>query len=829
MKETMATPIEIPPLTTDALSPSGQKPSKRLRGTRKAIGEFTFLTMLLACLTHLHAASTVQFNATSFTVAESDGAATLAVQRSGDASTSVSVDYTTTNLSALAGIKYTATSGTLAFAAGETTKVILVPVQNNGFVDGAKTFRVALSRPTGDAILGLRTNAVVTITDNDLGLDLDASTYSIAEDAGQILIGVVRRDDGTLPVTVEIATTDLSAVSGVDYAGTSQKLSFAPQEHLKRVPIAILNNIRKQPNRSFRVTLSNPSGATLGSTKLAAVTILDNDQGFQFESSTNSVVEDCGLARIRVLRGTDDTSSTLTVDLSTTDVSAIMGSDYVGFTNILTFAPGERVKEVGVQIINNGIKQATRKFRLNLSRPGGDSVLGHPTSTTVSILDNDPGVGFERTGYTNAWGKEGATVTVSRGNDRVLVPITVDYATSDLTALAGQDYQAVSGTLTFEENEMVKSLTIPILRPRPPGGTKGFQVTLGHATDGAALGTQVTTVQIAGSSVTLAPPFETLLTIGIDSNRSTLTWTGGGQLQRADRSTGPWQTLAAAKSPTTIESTIPASFYRVTSPRPANIYVPSSYDGHTPLPLVLLLHGHGDTAADTENYMQFGPLAEMRGFLYCYPDSTVDPAGDPFWNATDACCDFFNSGTDDAGVLRSLIEEIGRQFAVDNKRVYLIGHSNGGFMSYRMACQSADLIAGIASLAGTTFLDPDHCPPSQAVNILHIHGTADTAVPYGGGASQGAASNLSQAPGVLQTVRTWAGYNGATGQTTEATPSIKLTAELPGLDTIITRYTNAPAGGAVELWTIVGGSHRPALSPQFQPRVIDWLFAHPRP
>ena len=789
----------------------------------------TLLAILLAGLTHLQAASTLQFKTSGFTVPESGGAATLVVQRVGDTSTSVSVDFATTNLTAIAGIKYTASSGTLAFAAGETNQFIVVPVQNNGFVEGAKAFRVALSNPTGGAVLGPRTNALVTITDNDVGLEFEVATHSITENAGLILIGVVRRDDGTLPVTVEIATTDLTATSGVDYTGTSQTLSFGPQERLKRVPITIINNSVKEPNRAFRVSLNNPSGATLGTTKVTTVTIVDNDQGFQFESAAYTVAEDAGVARIGVLRGTDDIGSILTVDLATVDGSATNGLDYVGFTKTLTFAPGERVRQVAVPILNNGIKQATRKFRLTLTQPTGGAVLGSLNNSTVSILDNDPGVGFEQTGYTNAWGKEGVTMTVLRGNDVNLGPMTVDYATSNLSAQAGLDYQATSGTLAFQENETVKSLTIPILRARPAGGNKGFRVTLSHVTGGATLGTAVTTVQIVGSSVTLAPPFDTELTVGRELGVDILSWTGGGQLQRADQVTGPWQTLGAAKGPTTVESLIPASFYRVTRPRAANIYVPSSYDGHTPLPLVLLLHGHGDTAADTEGYMQFGPLAETRGFLYCYPDSTRDPLGDPFWNATDACCDFFNSGTDDAGVLRSFIEEIGRQFAVDKKRVYLIGHSNGGFMAYRMACQSADLIAGIASLAGCTFLNPDFCTPVQPVNILNIHGTAVGANPYAGGASQIYASNLAEAPGALQTVRAWAGYNGATGQTTEATPSIKLTAELPGLDTIISRYTNAPPGGAVELWTIVGGSHAPTLSAEFQPRVIDWLFAHPRP
>jgi predicted esterase len=661
----------------------------------------------------------------SYSVAESAGAATLAVQRQGDLSPAVSVDYATADGTATNGLKYTAVAGTMAFGAGETNKAIVVPILNEGFVEGSKTFRVALSNPTGGAVLGSRTNAMVTITDNDMGIDFQFSSYSVAEDAGQVLIGVVRGDDGTLPVTVDFATADLSATNGLDYAGTNTTLSFAPQERLKLIPIPIINNSLKQPSRNFRVTLSNPTGGTLGSTKTTSVTIVDNDQGFQFESATYRVAEDAGAALIGVLRGTDDTNSAVTVDCATSDGSATNGLDYAGITNTLSLTPGERVKRVTVPILNNGIQQGARSLSLNLTNPTAGGVLSSLTTTTVSILDNDPGVRFELTRYTNAWGNAGVTVTVLRGNDWALGPITVDYATSDLTARAGQDYQAVSGTLQFQENETVKSLTIPLLRARPTGGTKSFLVTLSNATGGATLGTSVTTVSIVGAYFTLAPPFDTALAIRRDLSLNTLTWTGGGQLQRADRVTGPWQTLTAARSPTTVQSPIPTTFYRVTRPRPANLYVPSSYDGHTPIPLVILLHGYGETGAIEEDYLKLRPLAEGRGFLYCYPDGTIDRWGYRFWNATDAAGDFGNTGVDDAGYLRGVIEEIARCFLVDRKRIYLIGHSNGGFMSYRPACQSADLIAGIASLAGMTFLGPSRCQPSQPVNILHICGTAD--------------------------------------------------------------------------------------------------------
>jgi polyhydroxybutyrate depolymerase len=266
-----------------------------------------------------------------------------------------------------------------------------------------------------------------------------------------------------------------------------------------------------------------------------------------------------------------------------------------------------------------------------------------------------------------------------------------------------------------------------------------------------------------------------------------------------------------------------------------NLFIPSSYDGQTNVPLVILLHGYFASGAGEESYLHFQPLAQARGFLYCYPDSPADRAGNPFWNATDGCCDFFNTGVDDAGYLRGLVEEIERQFAVDRKRVYLIGHSNGGFMAYRMACQSADLIAGIASLAGLTFLYPSNCAPSQPVNILHIHGTADDIVPYAGGAvttsglSISFPSNLPPFPGVLQDVQTWATYNGASGPETDPAPSLDLTTDVAGPDTLITRYTNSPPGGTVELWTIIDGSHHPTLSTQFPALVIDWLLANSKP
>ena len=392
-----------------------------------------------------------------------------------------------------------------------------------------------------------------------------------------MLIAVVRGDNGTNAVNVDYATVNATATSGMDYMGITNTLSFAPQERLKFVPISILNNTVKQGNRFFRVTLSNPVGLTLGSQKTTTVSIVDNDQGFAFEFANYYVAEDAGVVRINVLRGTDDTNSAVTVDFATTDLTATNGLDYTGITNTLAFAPGDKLKQITVPIFNDAIKESAKTFRATLSNPTGGAVLGAPTTATIKILDNDPGVGFELNSY-SVWENAGNLIlTVLRGNDVALGLITVDYATSNLTAVAGTDYQVVSGTLPFGENETVKTFTIPILRNGLVTNNTTFRVTLSNPTGGATLGTAATTVTIQnanelGTFRTVAPPFDTGLGIRREGSVNLLTWTGGGQLQRADRPTGPWQTLLTATSPYTVQSPIPTTFYRVTRPRPVNVY-----------------------------------------------------------------------------------------------------------------------------------------------------------------------------------------------------------------------------------------------------------------
>ncbi len=254
---------------------------------------------------------------------------------------------------------------------------------------------------------------------------------------------------------------------------------------------------------------------------------------------------------------------------------------------------------------------------------------------------------------------------------------------------------------------------------------------------------------------------------------------------------------------------------------PVTVQVPPSYDPDVPVPLVMMLHGYSSSGAEAESYLELTPLADSDGFLYLHPDGSTDFLGNRFWNATDACCDFGNTQIDDSGYLLALIDEVKAQLSVDGERVFVLGHSNGGFMSYRMACDHADAIAAIASLAGATFLEAADCTPSTPVRTLQIHGTEDDTIDFGGGTIV----TLGSYPGAVATTEQWATYNGCSLTPDTSAPPLDLDAGLPGAESTVTRYADGCAEGSVSvLWTIEGGAHVPTLSDEFTPRLLEFLI-----
>ena len=293
---------------------------------------------------------------------------------------------------------------------------------------------------------------------------------------------------------------------------------------------------------------------------------------------------------------------------------------------------------------------------------------------------------------------------------------------------------------------------------------------------------------------------------------------------------------APSPTPTAAPSAIASPTATViAADRPATVHVPGSYDPSRPAPLLIVLHGFTSSGAEHESYFHLQAEAERRGFLTVYPDGTKDTDGNRFWSATDACCDFDRTGVNDVAYLDGLITAIQGQFAIDPKRVDMVGHSNGGFMAYRMACVHADRIAAIVSLAGATFANPADCAPSGPVAVLQIHGTADDVVAFAGGTLQGlpAGKQMAAFPGAETTAATWARYDGCAADPQDVPQPVDVDADLNGpagpAEATVKRWTACKPGGSVELWTIPGGGHAPTLSTTFPTAVLDFLGAHPKP
>jgi polyhydroxybutyrate depolymerase len=262
----------------------------------------------------------------------------------------------------------------------------------------------------------------------------------------------------------------------------------------------------------------------------------------------------------------------------------------------------------------------------------------------------------------------------------------------------------------------------------------------------------------------------------------------------------------------------------VVSVRPYGLVVPDDHDADSPAPLVVLLHGYTATGAIQLAYFGLEAVAGDRGVLIAYPDGTADGVGNQFWNATDACCDLGGSGVDDVGYLTAVVDDVAERCTVDPDRIYMVGHSNGGFMSHRMACDRADRVAAIASLAGANWADPEQCEPSEPVSVLQVHGDADGTILYGGG---GIGEN--GYPSAADTVASWAASNGCEGELEATDVRLDLDSAMADDETRVDRYADCPDGAAVELWTIEGGGHVPGLvQPAWPEAVLDFLLAHPR-
>ncbi|HIA39328.1 MAG TPA: hypothetical protein EYN88_00325, partial [Candidatus Poseidoniales archaeon] len=169
------------------------------------------------------------------------------------------------------------------------------------------------------------------------------------------------------------------------------------------------------------------------------------------------------------------------------------------------------------------------------------------------------------------------------------------------------------------------------------------------------------------------------------------------------------------------------------SDRQAELRIPGDIGENETLPLVVALHGFTEYPWYVYDYFRGVKSVDDNRHLLLTPTGTENSDGYFFWNGPPACCDFYNQNIDDVSYLSSLISTAIADYGADQNRVMLIGHSNGGFMSHRMACDAGNILHTIVNFAGATYGDFSNCSLTGYPNIVNVHGTNDSTIDYNGG------------------------------------------------------------------------------------------------
>ena len=260
--------------------------------------------------------------------------------------------------------------------------------------------------------------------------------------------------------------------------------------------------------------------------------------------------------------------------------------------------------------------------------------------------------------------------------------------------------------------------------------------------------------------------------------------------------------------------------------RPALIVLPSEYysgplDERPSIPLVLSLHGYSSHYIDQDSYFGLSRLVNSYNFALVLANGTRDDLGNRFWNATDFCCGMADTKSDDVIYLTDLVEEAAEYVNIDS--VFVTGMSNGGFMTYRLACESLPGHAGIVVVAGSSFSDDTLCDSASPVSVLHVHSTADEVISFEGGRNPDIGKGTH--PAARDVVHRWARRAGCDLSEAETLPNLDIDRAVDGSETSVTRYRSGCQDGlVVEFWEMDSSSHVPQLTDDFGELVLGWLF-----
>ncbi|WP_394975007.1 Calx-beta domain-containing protein, partial [uncultured Croceitalea sp.] len=452
----------------------------------------------------------VQFDVTSIDVNEDAGTVSLDVVLNADVQDEFTVEYFTTDGTAIDVSDYTgvpADTQVLTFGGtNSNTQTIVIPIIDDTIIESTEDFTVTIT-DISTTLVNILTNdtATINIIDNDgdpsLGVQFDITNIDVNEDAGTVSLDVVLNADVQDEFTVEYFTTDGTAIDVSDYTGVpadTQVLTFGgTNSNTQTIVIPIIDDTIIESTEDFTVTITDISTTLVNilTNDTATVNIIDNDSdpslGVQFDVTSIDVNEDAGTVSLDVVLNAD-VQDEFTVEYFTTDGTAVDASDYTGVpvdTQVLTFGgTNSNTQTITIPIIDDAIIESTEDFTVTITDISTTlvNILANDTAT-VNIIDNDSdsslGVQFDVTSIDV--NEDAGTVSLDVVlNADVQDEFTVEYFTTDGTAVDVSDYTGVATgtqTLTFGgANPNTQTITIPIIDDVIIEDTEGFNVILSN-------------------------------------------------------------------------------------------------------------------------------------------------------------------------------------------------------------------------------------------------------------------------------------------------------------------------------------------------------------
>jgi hypothetical protein len=387
-------------------------------------------------------------------------------------STSVTVDYRTANGTAKVGSDYSYVSGRLTFAPGQTEKTIAVPVRGDRVAETDEYFAVRLSRPRGAELDS--DDGFVMIWDNEPRLYFEeVSQLEGNTGVSPMAFTVTLSEPYDQSVSVSYRTINGTAQAGRDYNSVSGRLTFARGETSQTIQVPIRGDRAVEADEYFTVRLSNANRA--GIVERDGYAIISDDEPRVSIQNASALEGNSGTSELEFtvnLSAAYDLP--VTVNYSTADNSALAGSDYLAAAGQIVFAPGQTSQTIAVAAQGDVVPELDKAFFVNVSTTHSYAAVSSGQGIGT-ILDDEPRLSI---GDVLLFSEPSFVFTVSLTTPQEHA-ISVDFATEDVTAIAGVDYAAVSGTLTFAPGDTFLTITVPVLNPISAG--QYFSIRLSNA------------------------------------------------------------------------------------------------------------------------------------------------------------------------------------------------------------------------------------------------------------------------------------------------------------------------------------------------------------